>query len=52
MSVGHEVSIIASKYGNLGNDMNDILKEISTAGYSMKNAAQDFVQGKHLNMDL
>ena len=43
MAVGHDVSLIASKYGNLGNDMNDILKEISAAGLSLKNSAGDFV---------
>ena len=48
MTVGNEVVQIASKYGNLGNDMNDILKEISSAGSSLKNSSSEFVQGNQV----
>ena len=43
MAVGHQVAQIASKYGQLAADFNEVLKEVGTAGGHLHQAAAEFV---------
>ena len=44
IAVGHVVAQLATKYGNLSADFNEVLKEVSTAGGHLHQAAAEFVR--------
>ena len=43
MAVGHEVQQLAAKYGNLANEFNNVLQEVSTAGGYLNAASKEFI---------